>query len=120
MAPVAMAPAPLDGARRRDRPVTPDLRGPDDPFRERRLAWAVLLRRSFGLDVLACPTCGNRMELIAAIEDPDLAAQILRHLNLPTRGPPRGPPWRAQAELALEQAPGHADYDGVDPPSPFE
>ena len=60
------------------------------------------------------------MELIAAIEDPDVAAQILRHLNLSTRGPPRGPPWRAQAELALERAPGHADDDAPSPPSPFE
>ena len=64
--------------------------------------------------------CGDRMELIAAIEAPDLAAQILRHPSLPPRGPRRGPASRAQPELALEQAPGHADCDGVDPPSPFE
>ena len=73
-----------------------------------------------GLDVLDCPTCHGRMELVAAIEDPQVARKILEHLNLPTRGPPRGPPWRAQPELALEQTPGHADYDGVDPPSAFE
>ena len=117
---MATAPAQLDEQRLRDRPARPDLRGPDDPSRERRLAWAVLCKRTFGLDVLACPTCGDRMALIASIEDPDVAAKILRHLNLPTRGPPRGPPWRAQPELALEQATGHADYDALDPPSPFE
>ena len=98
----------------------PELAGPDDPRRQRRLAWAILLKRTMGLDVLACPTCHGRMELVAAIEDPDVAAKILRHLNLTTRAPPRGRPWRAPPELALEQAPGDADCDGIDAPSAFE
>ncbi|MSP63947.1 MAG: hypothetical protein EXR72_27115 [Myxococcales bacterium] len=39
-------------------PRPDDLAGPEDPGRQRRLAWAVLVRRSFGLDVLACPPRG--------------------------------------------------------------
>ena len=55
------------------------------------------------------------MELIAVIEDPAIACRILSHLGLPTRPPPRGPPWRSQASLPLAQ-PGDA-ADGVDPPT---
>ena len=43
--------------------------------------WADLLRRSFGLDVLACPR-GGRLTLIALIEDPVVIARFLRHLGL--------------------------------------
>ena len=32
--------------------------------------WAELMRRSLGLDVLACPRCGGRLTLIALIDDP--------------------------------------------------
>ena len=47
---------------------------PDDPDRERRLDWARLLARTFGVDALLCPRCS-----------------------------PRGRPgWRGQQELPLE------------------
>jgi hypothetical protein len=45
--------------------------------------WAELMQRSFGFDVLACPRCGNRLELIALIEDPRVIRRILSHLGLP-------------------------------------
>jgi len=32
--------------------------------------WAELMQRSFGFDVLACPRCGDLLELIALIKDP--------------------------------------------------
>ena len=55
------------------------------------------------------------MRLVAAMEDPAIAAKILRHLNLPARPPPRGRPWSSQPELAIEQ---RADeFDGIDPPA---
>src|SRR5437762_1250010 len=54
-APACTAPALLEGTRRRDRPPTPDLVGPDDPRAHGALAWSVLLRRSGGLDALDCP-----------------------------------------------------------------
>lgn len=93
----------------------PELVGPDDPFRDRRLSWAVLLKRTWGVSVLVCPRCTGPMRLVSAIENPGVAAQILRHLNLPDRPPPRGRPWRAQEQLALEHRAD--DYDVIDPPA---
>jgi Putative transposase/Transposase zinc-binding domain len=49
--------------------------------------WAVLMRRTFGIDTLACPRCGGRLRLIALIEDAAVIERILRHLGLPTESP---------------------------------
>ena len=54
------------------------------PPREGARVWADLMRRSFGLDVLACPRCGGRLRLIALIEQAAVIERILRHLRLPT------------------------------------
>ena len=58
--------------------------------------WAELMQRSFGFDVLARPRCGNRLELIALIEDPTVIRRLLSHLGLPTEvravRPARPPP----------------------------
>jgi hypothetical protein len=54
--------------------------------------WAELMRRSFGLDVLACPRCGGRLRLIALIDEAAVIARILRHLDLPTEIPAAHPP----------------------------
>jgi len=53
--------------------------------------WAELMQRSFGFDVLACPRCGDRLELIAVIEDPTVIRRILSHLGLPTEVPAARP-----------------------------
>ena len=45
--------------------------------------WAALMRRAFDLDVLCCPRCAGRMELIAHIDDPSVIHRILGHLGLP-------------------------------------
>lgn len=80
------------------------LRTVDDELGDRPLRrlgaylWADLMRRTFGLDVLACPGCGGRPRLLALIEHADTVARILRHLRLPTdrpeprraRSPPHG------------------------------
>ncbi|MBX3024957.1 transposase [bacterium] len=60
--------------------------------RPRHVAWAELLRRSFGLDVLACAACGGRLRLVATIADPRVIARILAHLGLPLQPPPPLPP----------------------------
>ena len=73
------------------------------------------MRRSLGLDVLACPRCGDRMELIAALEDIGVARRILDHMGLASRAPPRGPPWRPQRGFVLERPAG--DFDGIDAPA---
>ena len=53
-----------------------------------RVPWAELLRKVFSLDVLACPECGGRMELMAFIAEAAVAKRILDHLGLASTGPP--------------------------------
>ena len=48
---------------------------------------AELMRRTFGLDVTACPRCGGRLRLVALIEQAAVVRRILRHLGLPTEVP---------------------------------
>lgn len=56
-----------------------------------------MMRRTFGVDVLACPRCGGRLRLVALIDQASVIQRILRHLGLPTdipeprpgRAPPR-------------------------------
>ena len=55
------------------------------------------------------------MRLISAVEHPATIHRILSHLGLPTRAPPRGPPWRAQRGLAI--APPADDFDAIDAPA---
>jgi hypothetical protein len=68
----------------------------------RRLRWAALLQRVFGLDALRCPRCGSSLRLIAAIEDPAIARRILACIGLPARAPPGAPAMPSDTE------PGHA------------
>ena len=67
-----------------------------DPRARGNYLWADLMRRSLGLEVLACPRCGQRLRLIAVIDNPAVGARILRHLSLPTEipslRPARAPP----------------------------
>lgn len=66
--------------------------------------WAELMRRTYGLDVLACPRCGGRFRLIALIEERAVIERILTHLALPTQAPSarasRAPPHGADAAWA--------------------
>jgi hypothetical protein len=112
--PVAPAPEPAESAEPPPPSVPaaprPPLAFPADPtpsaaprpppagyVRPRHTAWAELLRRSFGLDVLACPDCGGRLRLVATIADARVIARILTHLGLPREpprpAPPRQPSW---------------------------
>jgi hypothetical protein len=45
------------------------------------------MRRTFGLDVLACPRCDGQLRLVALIEQASVVQRILRHLGLPTEVP---------------------------------
>jgi hypothetical protein len=53
---------------------------------------AELLQRVFEVDALHCPSCGQRMSILAAITDPAVARRILACLGLPPRAPPLTPP----------------------------
>ncbi|MBI5069972.1 MAG: hypothetical protein HZB56_17190 [Deltaproteobacteria bacterium] len=64
----------------------------------------------FAVDVLDCPRCHGRLELVAFIAEPGLARRILDHLRLAAQAPPL-PPARA-ADLAEGDA--HPDY-GTEP-----
>ena len=55
------------------------------------IPWAELLRRSFGKDVLRCPTCGGKRFRIALITDPRVIARILSHIGLKPRPEPLAP-----------------------------
>ncbi len=68
----------------------------------RNYLWAELMRRSLGLDVLACPRCGGRLTLIALIEDPAVIERILRHLGLPTELPEARPARAPPGQLLLD------------------
>ena len=63
------------------------------------------------MDVLACPRCAGRLEMIAYIAQPTVAKKILDHLGLESQGPPVA---RATSGTADAAEPG-PDYDCVDP-----
>jgi hypothetical protein len=54
----------------------------------RNYAWAELLKRVFGYDVLRCDSCGSRMRILCAINPPEAIKKILNCLGLPSRPPP--------------------------------
>ena len=62
---------------------------------------------AFDLDVLRCPRCAGRMELIVTIDDPAVIHRILAHLALPSaRNDPEPaaavcPPARRAARASL-------------------
>ena len=51
----------------------------DKPLRKgfRYRPWAELLKRTFRIDVLCCPTCQGRMKFIAMVTDPKSATRFL-------------------------------------------
>ena len=86
-----------------DDPATSHCRHPHEsrsaasptPFRPKSLKryypWAELLRRTFLIDVLACP-CGARRRVLSLVRDPEQIRRCLEHLGLPTEAPQRAPP----------------------------
>jgi hypothetical protein len=68
-------------------------------------------RRSFAIDVLACP-CGGRLRLLATIEDRAVVEKILTHLGLPV-DPPQPSAARTPAWLpGVRDQAGHEDHAG--------
>ncbi len=75
-----------------------DTKGP--PRRGSYGPYAELLTRTFGDDILACPTCGGTMKLLALVTDARSVTRYLRGIGLPAdapeRSPARGPPfWKS-------------------------
>jgi hypothetical protein len=68
---------------------------PDAPIRTRtNRLWAELMHRSFGFEVLACPRCGDRLELIALIEGPNVIVLIVLGKERYSFCPPNACPGR--------------------------
>lgn len=61
-----------------------------------RIDWAQLLRRTFGVDALACPKCGGRLEVLELVTVRDDAAAWLERLGFAAGGTGR-PEARARA-----------------------
>jgi hypothetical protein len=59
---------------------------------KRHIKWAELLKRTFKVDVLVCPRCQTKMELMAIIHDPATIHATLVKLGLSPRAPPITPP----------------------------
>ena len=75
--------------------------------RPRYWTWAALMRLVFDLDVLRCPRCAGRMQLIATIDDPAVIQKILARLGLPgAREDPRPPLPLTAAGAELATLPG--------------
>jgi hypothetical protein len=101
------------GAKEISRPEKPE-RPPVEPRQNHWTPWADLLKRVFLVDALACPRCGGRMRILAAVLAPEAVQAILAHSRLPTGPPPRA---AASWPLALGE-PGHPCPDFfADPPA---
>ena len=53
-----------------------------------KVPWAVLLARTFAVDVKACARCAGRLEVRAVVTDHDIAKKILDAMPKAARGPP--------------------------------
>jgi len=72
-----------------------------------RLEWAVMMKRTWGFDVLACPRCAGRMRVIATYTEPAVVRTILEHLGVRASPLPRAPardPDAEQTDLGFEAA----------------
>ena len=56
--------------------------------------WAMLIKRLYEIDPLACPECGGQMKVVAFLEPPqaDVIEKILRHCGLWCPASARAPP----------------------------
>ena len=81
-----------------------------------RLPWAELFRRVFREDLLACPRCPARMEVLAAITAPDAVDAILTHLGLASQPPPIAPARAPPQPSWWSSGPaGHPAADAFEP-----
>lgn len=65
-----------------------------------RLDWAVMMKRTWGFDVLVCPRCAHRMRVVATITEPRVVRRILEHLGVRAEPLARDPEWY-QVDLVL-------------------
>jgi len=51
------------------------------PSRHVAMNWAKRLKRVFGIEIDTCQRCGGTLRIIASIEQPEVIAEILSHLE---------------------------------------
>ena len=56
-----------------------------------RPSWALVLSRVFAVDILECPGCGSRRQVIAVVMAPSVVRAILEARGLPAEPPARSP-----------------------------
>ncbi len=73
--------------------------------------WAILIKRVYEIDPLACPECGSRIKVVAFIEPPqgDVIEKILRHCGLWCPSSPRAPPTQDGCVHDPDGAPATSD-----------
>jgi hypothetical protein len=73
----------------------------------RYVEWPVMMKRTWGFDVLTCPRCARKMRVVATITQPDVVRKMLDHLGVRAsplpRAPARDPAWE-QTDLGFEAA----------------
>jgi hypothetical protein len=73
----------------------------------RYVDWAVLMKRTFGLSVLACPRCARKMRVLSTLTEPSSVRKILDHLGMRSEplvaAPARDPTWE-QATFGFDAA----------------
>jgi hypothetical protein len=57
------------------------LAAPVPPPRHVAMSWARRLKRVFGIEIDTCQRCGGNLRIIASIEQPEVIAKILAHLE---------------------------------------
>lgn len=61
-----------------------------------RIPWADLMKRTWGVDLLRCTSCGGKRRVVACVFSSVVTAEILTHLGLPAHplglAPARDPP----------------------------
>lgn len=76
-----------------------------------RLDWSSLLRRSFDVDVLACPKCRGRLRVVAVITEREPLQRILAHLGLLTEPPPVARARDPTGDVGDDEAPAQLALD---------
>lgn len=75
-----------------------------------RPAFAELMSRVFGIDILECPRCHSRMQLIACIHDGEATLKILESLKMSTAPPLIYRPEEYQMSYEIEANQDNAEY----------
>jgi hypothetical protein len=67
------------------------------------MTYAQRVKQILGIDIETCAACGRAVRIIARIEDPDVVADILTHLDakVAEREAPRQSPCRAPPQRGL-------------------